>query len=89
MVNDQKALAAVAPAMNELAVTEQQLGNNRVPTLALIGDKEPLKITVDEMTEVMRNLTVRVIPNADHFRAYSRPRIHPRAQAFLGHPALP
>lgn len=86
LVNDQKALAAVARAMNELAVTEQQLRNNRVPTLALIGDKDPLKVTVDEMAEVMPHLTVTVIPGADHFRAYSRPEFIRELKGFLaGH----
>lgn len=84
LVNDQKALAAVARAMNELAVTEQQLRNNRVPTLALIGEKDPLKVTVDEMAEVMPHLTVSVIPGADHFRAYSRPEFIRELKIFLG-----
>jgi pimeloyl-ACP methyl ester carboxylesterase len=83
LVNDQKALAAVARALNELAVSEEQLRSNRVPTLALIGDKDPLKVTVDEMAEVMPHLTVSVIPDADHFRAYGRPEFIRELKSFL------
>lgn len=83
LVNDQKALAAVARTINELAVTEEQLRQNRVPTLALIGAKDPLKVTVDEMAEVMPQLTIRVIPDADHFRTYSRPEFIRELKSFL------
>lgn len=83
LVNDQKALAAVARAMNELAVTEEQLRANQVPTLALIGDKDPLKVTVDEMAAVMPHLTVSVIPDAGHFRAYNHPQFIDQLKNFL------
>lgn len=83
LVNDQKALAAVARTMNELAVTEEQLRGNHVPTLALIGEKDPLKVTVDEMAQVMPHLTVSIIPDAGHFRAYSHPEFIGRLKSFL------
>ncbi|HEX7378340.1 MAG TPA: alpha/beta hydrolase [Pirellulales bacterium] len=83
LVNDQKALAAVARAMNELAVTEEQLRANQVPTLALIGEKDPLKVTVDEMAAVMPHLTVSVIPDVGHFRAYRDPEFVTRLKSFL------
>lgn len=83
LVNDQKALAAVARTMNELAVTQEQLRANQVPTLALIGEEDPLKVTVDEMAEVMPCLTVCVIPEAGHFRAYNHPEFIGRLKSFL------
>jgi pimeloyl-ACP methyl ester carboxylesterase len=83
LVNDQKALAAAARAMNQLAVTEQQLKENRVPTLALIGSTDPLKVTVDEMAAVMSNLTVTVIEDADHFTAFKRPEFVRELKGFL------
>ena len=49
LTNDQKALAAVIRGMPELAVTEEKLKANKMPTLALIGELDPLKAGVDEM----------------------------------------
>ncbi|HET6879556.1 MAG TPA: alpha/beta hydrolase [Pirellulales bacterium] len=82
-VNDQKALAAAARGMQRLAVTEEQLKQNRVPTLALVGGIDPLKITVDEMAEVMPNLTVAVIEDADHFTAFRSPQFLRELKGFL------
>lgn len=88
LLNDQKALAAAARGMSELAVTEEQLKANRVPTLALIGSADPLKVTVDELAEVMPNLTVSLIQDADHLRTPARPEFVGELKAFLAeHPA--
>lgn len=89
LVNDQKALAAVARAMHELSVNEEQLRANQVPTLALIGEKDPLKVTVDEMAAVMSHLTVSVIPGAGHFRTYGHPEFIGQLKRFLKSHATP
>lgn len=83
LCNDQKALAAVIRSMTSFTVTEQQLRANRVPTLAIIGEIDPLKVTVDELSQVMPNLEVRVIKDADHMRAFMRPEFMAALRAFL------
>ncbi|MGH7917829.1 MAG: alpha/beta fold hydrolase [Candidatus Binataceae bacterium] len=61
-----------------------------MPTLALIGAADPLKVTVDEMAEVTPNLTVTVIEDANHFQAFKRPEFVRELKAFLSaHPAMP
>ena len=67
--NDPDALAAVARSLMQLAVEEKSLRANRVPTLALIGEVDPLKEGVDAMQGVMSNLKVVVIEEADHMTA--------------------
>jgi pimeloyl-ACP methyl ester carboxylesterase len=83
LVNDEKALAEVARGMKEFAVSKEQLLANRVPTLAVIGETDPLKITVDELAEVMPNVEVHVIKDADHMRAFLRPEFGQILKKFL------
>jgi pimeloyl-ACP methyl ester carboxylesterase len=71
--NDSKALAAVLRSLSELAVAPEQLKKNKVPTLALIGELDPLKPGVDALQGEMANLKVVIIPGADHVTAVSNP----------------
>jgi pimeloyl-ACP methyl ester carboxylesterase len=88
LTNDQKALAACIRGMQGLAVTETQLRANKVPTLCLIGDQDPLKAGVDDMEKVMSNLKVDVIKGTDHATAFRSPLFVEDLQAFLaGHAA--
>lgn len=68
-LNDPDALAAVARSLKQLVVEERALRANQVPTLALIGEVDPLKESVDAMRGVMSNLEIVVIEEADHMTA--------------------
>ncbi|OYV81222.1 MAG: hypothetical protein B7Z73_18330 [Planctomycetia bacterium 21-64-5] len=83
LFNDQKALAGVVRGMKEFAVTEPQLRANHVPTLAIIGELDPLKVTVDELAEVMPHLQVSVIKGANHMGTFMRPEFTQALKAFL------
>lgn len=83
LCNDQRALACVIRSMKAFTVTEEQLRANRVPTLAIVGEIDPIKVTVDELSQVMSNLEVRVIKNADHMRAFVRPEFMQALKEFL------
>jgi len=83
LTNDQKALAAVIRGMPEFAVTEENLKANKIPTLALIGALDPLKVGVDQMKPVMSNLKVVVIENADHMTAFTKPEFLGELKPFL------
>jgi pimeloyl-ACP methyl ester carboxylesterase len=86
--NDPKALAAVARGFKELAISWEKLEANKVPTLALIGDQDPLKEGVDALKGRMANLKIVVVKDADH---RSAPGMHDFIQSlkeFLGeHPS--
>jgi pimeloyl-ACP methyl ester carboxylesterase len=81
--NDLKALAAVARGFKGLAVSWKALEANQVPTLALIGEWDPLKKGVDELQERMANLKVVVIPEADHMTAFAKPQFVKSLATFL------
>ncbi len=81
--NDPKALAACIRGLRGVTVTATQLQANQVPTLALIGSDDPLKVGVDELAPVMANLTVEVIEGADHMTAFSSPKFIGDLELFL------
>jgi len=64
--NDPAALASLARGMLQVTVTENGLKANRVPTITICGEHDPIKSTVHAMGEAVPNLTVRVIPGLDH-----------------------
>src|SRR5262249_14110598 len=71
--NDQKALAAVVRGFRGLAIPPERLEKNQVPTLALIGELDPLKKGVDALQGHMANLKTVVINGADHMTAVASP----------------
>jgi pimeloyl-ACP methyl ester carboxylesterase len=88
LTNDPEALAACIRGMRGLAVTEEQLRANKVPTLALIGEIDPLKVGVDELAKVMPGLKVEVIEGADHMTAFGRPKFVNDLKDFLASHSL-
>lgn len=63
---DIRAMAAIMRNTPQLMVSEEALRQNRVPALAVIGDKDPLRFFADQMAAVMANLKVVVVPGGDH-----------------------
>jgi pimeloyl-ACP methyl ester carboxylesterase len=82
-MNDVKALAAAIRGMRELQVTDEQLKANKVPTLALVGDLDPLKQGVDALRGQLANLEVVVIKGGDHYNTFARPEFLATLKEFL------
>jgi pimeloyl-ACP methyl ester carboxylesterase len=83
-MNDVKALAAVLRGMKALHVGEDKLKANKVPTLVLIGELDPLKEGVDALQkEQMANVQVVVLKGADHLDAFARPEFLSSLKDFL------
>jgi pimeloyl-ACP methyl ester carboxylesterase len=82
-INDAKALAAVVRSWKDLAVPDDQWRANRIPTLAIIGENDPLRDNVDEVEPVMANLKVRIIRRADHMSTFNRPEFARLIQDWL------
>jgi pimeloyl-ACP methyl ester carboxylesterase len=78
-----KALAAVVRGWKALAVTDEQLKANKVPTLALIGADDPLKKSVDDLKDRMSNLQIVVIDKADHITAFIKAKFVVELRSFL------
>jgi pimeloyl-ACP methyl ester carboxylesterase len=81
--NDTKALAAVVRGWKDLAVSDAELKANRVPTLALIGETDPLKQGVDDLKGRLADLQTAVIPGADHMTAFTEPDFLRALRSFL------
>jgi pimeloyl-ACP methyl ester carboxylesterase len=83
VLNDVRAMAAVMHGMEKLDVSQAELRGNRVPALAIIGEKDPLKEYADQLAAVMANLEYVVIPGGDHLTALGRCPTMPTIQSFL------
>ncbi len=71
-LNDTHAMAAAVRSLAALEVTETELRANRVPALTIVGSEDALKKGVDDMTGILANHEVVVIPNANHHSAIKR-----------------
>ncbi len=83
LVNDPKALAAVIRGFRGLIVPREDLEAHELPTLALIGDNDPLKEGVDAMKAIVPELNVVVIEDADHMTAPAKPEFRAAFLEFL------
>jgi pimeloyl-ACP methyl ester carboxylesterase len=81
--NDEKALAAVARNFTGLAVAPEKLEANKVPTLAVIGELDPLKAGVDALEGHMGNLKIVVIKGGDHLTTLTKPEFIKSIKDFL------
>jgi pimeloyl-ACP methyl ester carboxylesterase len=78
-----KVLAAVVRSWKMLAVAKDQLKANKVPTLALIGAKDPLKQTLDVIKDDLAKLKIVVIDGTDHVTTFTSPKFVVALRKFL------
>lgn len=89
LTNDTQALAAAMRGMLEITVTQEQLRANRVPALAIVGELDPLRVTVDSLNGVLANSRIEVIDRADHMTAFARPEFVKELKRFLAEQPAP
>jgi pimeloyl-ACP methyl ester carboxylesterase len=84
-VNDAQALAAMirGAGRKDTRLTEKQIQDIRVPTLAIIGADDTLKFGVDKLKQMLPKTRVVVIENAHHLNAYTRPEFVSALKQFL------
>ena len=82
-LNDRHALAAVMRGGLGLAVTEDELRANRVPVLAMIGEKDGLRPGAEELGKRMANCTLVIIEGGGHMKTTEKPAFLAELQAFL------
>ncbi len=71
--NDGRALAAAFLAPSFPGFDAEELRTNRVPTLAVIGERDAFRDGVERMREAMSGLEVLVLAGADHASALTDP----------------
>jgi pimeloyl-ACP methyl ester carboxylesterase len=81
--NDKKALAAVARGFRDLMVRTDKLEGNQVPTLAIVGELDPLKEGVDALQGQMGNLKVVIVKGGDHLTTLMQRQFIQGLQDFL------
>jgi pimeloyl-ACP methyl ester carboxylesterase len=70
--NDERALAAVVRGWKSLAIEDAFLPKNRIPTLALVGELDPLRPRMEALCGRMANVELKILPRADHMNAFQR-----------------
>lgn len=78
-----KVLAAVVRSWKTLAVPKEQLKANKIPVLALIGEMDPLKESVDILKDLLSNMKIEVIDGTDHMTAFASPKFLRSLRRFL------
>jgi pimeloyl-ACP methyl ester carboxylesterase len=84
-VNDAEALAAMirGAGYKDTRLTEKQIQDINVPTLAIVGADDPLKFGVDKLKKLLPKTKVVVIEKAHHLDAYTRPEFVSALKQFL------
>ncbi len=65
-INDNDAMSSIMKSFTDLAISEEDMRNNRVPVLSIAGTRDPLGTGIKTMTEVMGNHEAVYIENGDH-----------------------
>ena len=81
--NDPLALAAVMRQFHALAVSEEELRANSVPVLTLMGGKDGLRPSAEDLSERMANHTLRILEGKDHFNTPSAREFLQEVRQFL------
>jgi pimeloyl-ACP methyl ester carboxylesterase len=82
--NDPLALAAVVRGFRgNRVITADALRAIDVPMLAVVGDIDPIKASVDAMKGVATELEVKVLPGKDHLTAVADPQLAASMREFL------
>jgi pimeloyl-ACP methyl ester carboxylesterase len=80
---DRLALAYAARQWDELGINREDLPGNQAPTLALIGEQDPLIANVNELRGQLAHLEVIEVPGATHLDATQRPEFLRHIPEFL------
>jgi pimeloyl-ACP methyl ester carboxylesterase len=81
--NSTQALGAVMRSLGDLAVTEDRLRANKVPTLMIIGNEDPLHPSMDRMKGIMANQEIVYIEGGNHLTALFDLKFIETLRAFL------
>ncbi len=82
-LNDGKALAALVRAMPQLALTEEEVSQIRVPMCSIVGSRDPLRPGAEALKERLPQVELTLVQGADHLRALVRKELHGALLSFL------
>lgn len=73
LFNDLDAIVNVFRTFEALSVPEEALRKNTVPTLVLVGTKDGIRVTSDQLPGLMQNLQLVYIEGGDHLSTVPHP----------------
>lgn len=83
MMNDAKALAAVARGIRELGIEEKDLARLKAPTLVIIGSKDTLKPDADRLAKARPDVQVKILEGDNHMTTFQDPELGDAIEQFL------
>lgn len=83
LINDPMALAGVAKGMKELRLSDDEVKKIDVPTLCIVGDRDPLAESARLLEGQRKGLKMCYIKKADHMNAFEKPQFRDEVLAFL------
>lgn len=83
MLSEPQAMANVMKQFPEMEVTEEQLKNNQVPILAIVGTNDPLKVGTVAMEKYLNNARYVYLEGKDHATAIMGPKFYKPVLEFL------
>ena len=63
--------------------SEKRLSKSTVPTICVIGSRDPLKAGVEKLSTVMPNLRVEIVEGGEHISTLSNPEFLSQMRTFL------
>src|SRR5205823_5406935 len=72
-INDVDALAAVVRSFGGLTVNDDDLKANKVPVLGVVGDRDPLKQSLEDLKGVLSGLQIVTIADGNHMDTFRKP----------------
>ncbi len=83
LINDPKALSAVAKGMKHLVLTEKEVKGIDQPSLCIVGDRDPLHETVRRLENQRSKLKMVYVKDAHHMNTFNLPIFRQEIVSFL------
>jgi pimeloyl-ACP methyl ester carboxylesterase len=83
LINDSRALAAVAKGMKAMVLSEDEIKHITQPTLCVVGERDPLCESARMMENVRPHLKMVYVPGATHMNTYNLPVFREKIEQFL------
>ncbi len=81
--NDPLALSGVIRGLKGLSIPRQKLAATKVPMMAIVGDRDPMKKGVDALAEIVPSARIVVVPGANHMTTVRNPKFVESLTSFL------
>lgn len=81
--NDVDALAAVVRSWKGLVVNDDALKANKVPVQGVVGDRDPLRQSLDELKGTLTGLQIVIVPEGNHMDTFRKPAFLEALKEFL------